>query len=184
MLRSPRRPSHVLVVLAALAAPLLIAGCGSDKSVSERLAEKATEKAIESGGGKDVDIDVDGDEVKIKSKDGDATFSNSTKLPEGWPDDIAMPDGTKLASATRINADGETMLNASGVVKGADAQQVADHFAAQFEGWKSVTNTNMGSGKDQVRGAVFQRGEDTANVAVTTTSGTDGASFTVGLQLK
>lgn len=125
-----------------------------------------------------------GGEIEITTKDGDSAFASAAKLPEGWPAQIALPAGATITSGTRITGDDKTMMNVAGTVQGAGVQQVMDHLTAQFAGWKPVNTTNMGSGENQVRGEVFERGEDTANVSVTATSGTGSAKFNIGLQLK
>jgi hypothetical protein len=173
-----RRNNLVLVVLVALAAPLLLAGCG------ESLSEKITEKAIEKAGGEDVDIDVDGEEVKIKTKDGDASFSSTTELPKDWPDDIELPKGAKIAAASRIKADGGVLLTVAGIVKDGDVVDVVDHFADQFDGWKEVGSTDIGSDGDEIRNLVYSKGDSTATVTVSLTDGESDVNFAVALQLK
>lgn len=79
---------RIRLIKAAVAATVLaftvtLTGCSSD-TLTEKTVEKAT--------GDKVDIDSKDGEFSVKTEDGE--FSTSQKLPEGFPKDIPLIDGT------------------------------------------------------------------------------------------
>lgn len=94
------------VLCAAIVACLVgTTGCGK---IREKIAQKAVEKAIETGSGGSVNIDDD--KVTFGAdKDRALTVGRAAKLPDGWPSDVpsypgativaAVSDGTKARTA-------------------------------------------------------------------------------------
>jgi hypothetical protein len=162
-----------LVLLVAL--PLL-AGCGDSETVGERIAEEVAEQA----GGEDVDIDVDGDDVTIESKDGDASFSTSGELPEGWPDDLALPDGAEIVGSTGVSADGGRQLSVNGTVA-ASPDEVFEHFEGELDGWEQSAKSDIGTGDDELINASWERDGETVTLTTTRAGGADEATFVVGV---
>ncbi len=81
---------------------LLATACGA---AAEKLAETATEKALEAQGGGDVDIDVSDDgsvNISVEGEDGSSlNIGSDIPLPDGLT--IPVPDG---GSATQTGSDG------------------------------------------------------------------------------
>jgi hypothetical protein len=92
------------LLAAGMAASLVFVG-----SACGKVAEKATEKAIESQSGGDVDLDTDSGAVKYTDGDGNSTNvdvnGSGADLPEDWPADLAPPDAVRLTIAN-TQADG------------------------------------------------------------------------------
>lgn len=102
-------------------------GCGA---ITDKATEKATEKVIEeSSNCEDVDIDTgggfsgncDGESIDV-DVDGDA------ELPEGWPAELAPPEGAKIVFATNTSG---TLSVTAGLDGEVDA--VTDGIATQLE---------------------------------------------------
>lgn len=86
MLKTRRLVGLVVVLVCALA----LVGCQS-------IAEKATQKVIEDTTG--VKVEDGGDSVTLTGKDGTSiTSSESGELPEGFPEDAPVYEGTIITS--------------------------------------------------------------------------------------
>jgi hypothetical protein len=98
----PLRPA-ILALIAGTA--VLTAGCGA---AADKVAEQATEQAIESQTGGDVDIDTSGDgSVEIETEDGSMSFGTG-EVPADWPEDVPLPNDLEvLSGSTTQAADGE-----------------------------------------------------------------------------
>lgn len=170
-----RRP---LVALALLPALLLFGGCGE---ASDKAAETAAEKAIESQSGGDVDVDVDNGEVKVETEDGtyesdgdgnvrieteDGTFTGGSGLPDDWPEDIPMPDGVEVVYGSSSPEGATVTVTGSGSV---------DELMADFEDalsdWTAEDETTMETGGDTFRSARFVDGEREVSVSVSNSGG-------------
>ena len=187
-----------LVAAASLTAALLLSGCGA---VAEKATEKATEKALESGGDGKVDIDTkngtvkvetkdgtftsDENGAKVESKDGDSTFSagDTTTLPEGWPDELAPPDGTKLLSSSTIAQDGKDVMAVLGEVDGS-VKDVYTDIKNQLEGAGfELSNDTFGTAGSGSYGAISGK-NDTFEATATISSGSGSdAKTTVSMSL-
>ena len=95
-----------LAAVAAILAPLGLAGCGLSQTSGEKVAEKYMEKALESAGGGDVDVDAASGKVTIKSEDGQAEFSGGegVKLPDVFPDNLVLADDAKIIMASKVGS--------------------------------------------------------------------------------
>lgn len=78
-------------VVAAVAA-LTLAGCGAGEKAAQEAGDKLVEKALESEG-EDVDVDSSDGNVKVETEDGTATYGDNVDLPDGFPDDVPLPQG-------------------------------------------------------------------------------------------
>ena len=170
-----RRRHLVPVILLALAAGLF-AGCGNDDAAAERTAEEI----LEAGSGEDVDVDVDGEDVTIEGKDGSSSFSTSDELPEGWPDDIAMPDGAKLQGSSAIAAGEGRNLTTSGTVD-LSVRDVVTHFEGEFEEWKTEGTADIGTGDDAVSNRSWSRDGDQATLTATRSGDSGDVTFVVAI---
>ncbi len=153
-----RRVSSLVVLLVACL--LALGSCG-------KATEKLTEKAIEeSAGGGDVDIDDDGsfsfendegsfsvDEdgnVKIEGEDGEFSIDGSSgELPDGFPDDVPVPDGLDIITGSKTSDGEQTIYAVFGNVAGDPDEVFADIIAAfEDDGYdtegKSETNSDQG----------------------------------------
>ncbi len=149
--------------LGACALALTSIGCGK---AADKIAEKATEKAAEQAVGGDVDIDTDGEgNVSISTPDGNFSTSSSQELPDDFPSDVPIVDGT-MTTVSRTEADGNLLFMVT-VTTDAGGQETLDALAADLaaEGWTetvkygSMTNGSFGGQLG------FEKGE--RNVVVT-----------------
>lgn len=108
-----------LVVL--LGGSLLLPGCSG-----ENLAEGVAERAAEAAGGGEVDIDVGEGTARVEGEDG--TFEFGGELPEGFPDDVPVPDDYTVISSM----EGESERGSGFNVMLATNQPAAE-LAAEFE---------------------------------------------------
>ena len=109
------RPARTLASVSIAVSLLAAAGCGK---AAEKVAEKATEEAIENQTGGQVDLDVDGEGgVSIETEDG--SISSSAKVPEGWPDDVPVPDDLQIMMGGTQDTPQALVLTDSGNVAGA-----------------------------------------------------------------
>ncbi len=127
---------YVLVALVVVGG--LVGGC-------QKVAEKAAEEAVESATGAKVDVD----EGKMTVQDeGQSTTVDveGAELPEGWPSDAPVYDGTITASV--VNSQGDAVAY-SIVVETEDAH---DDVVAWFErelkdeGWNVEATMRTGTG--------------------------------------
>lgn len=170
-----RRTRSTLVSLAAAGA--LLAACGGD-SVSENLAEKALEQA----GGGDVDINSEDGSFSVENEDGsfsvdeegnldietdDGSFSSSGDLPEGFPDDVPLPDGFELQQGSKSTDGDQTIYTVFGTVDGDPADVFAD-IVAQYEdaGYDVQNKTETNSNDDFMGGAGFVNDDHTVSMSV------------------
>jgi hypothetical protein len=104
-------------------------GC-KGKSLSEKIAEKAIEKA---SGGK-AKVDAGDGTLKIKTKDGEVEFGSASKWPSEIPGDVPKFEAGKFESATRMNVEEGTSWIMG--IKDVDADAVAGYVQAlKDSGW-------------------------------------------------
>jgi hypothetical protein len=183
------RPLHLLAAGAAASA-LLLAGCGS---ASETIAEKATEQAIESQGGGDVDINTDGDgSVSIETEDGsfssdgegnvnieteDGSMSSSGDVPDAWPDDVPIPDGTEVQMGSDFDSADGRLVSVTGITT-ASPDEVLDLYKDALSDWEisgEVTSTSNGSSTTSA-----QFDTDGRRFTFFATDSTDGTTVNLG----
>ena len=82
--------------------PLMVFAVSCQKS-QEKVAEKATEKAIEHETGEKAEVKYGENKVTVKTKEGKFELSEkgSVKLPEGFPDDIYVYPGARVAMSMK-----------------------------------------------------------------------------------
>ncbi len=125
-------------LLLALLVPLL--AC---QTARRKLTEKVVEKAVENAGAEDVDIDSKSGKVTIKDKKGNvSTFGNNTKLPEGWPAELANYPGSTLHASFMSKAGG-TISGSIKMQTAASASDVFSHYKSKLPGFEQVTETNI-----------------------------------------
>lgn len=144
----------------------LLALVGTACGGSDKAAEKIAEEIVESSaGGKDVDVDIDGDKVTVNSKDGKGSFSASGELPDGWPDELALPKGAKIVASGTSTVAGANLQTVSAKVKGSPSE-VMKHFEAALKKWKSEGSSNFNQGDSSFATGIWEKGEDKVTVNV------------------
>lgn len=121
-----RKTSLVAIGIGAL----LAAACGN---VSENIAERITEEALEAEGGGDVDIDFDSDgsfEVNVESDDGSFTIGGG-EIPSELT--VPIPSGGEVQSS--FVAEGDVAVSV------AWPASEYDSLVAFYEDWTSSQST-------------------------------------------
>lgn len=142
------------IAAAALLAGVL-AGCGG-KSAEDRMAEAAASAML----GTDVEIDDDGETVTLGSGDKAMKISggDSAQLPEGFPDDVFLPEDYKVDSTLASGDFTMVSLRAPG-----DVAALADKARAgmQSAGWEQT----MMAGDETSRIYAFRHEQTVASLS-------------------
>lgn len=84
------------------AALLTFTACGGGDATDE-----AVEAGIEEALGSNADVEIDGDgAVKIETDEGSYSAGGSAEIPDDFPSDVPLPDGSARLQATYADADG------------------------------------------------------------------------------
>lgn len=113
---------------------MLIAATGCGKA-SEKIAEKATEKAIEAGAGGDADVDIKDGGYTVETDEGSASFGAG--MPSGWPDDVPLPDDFAPTGGANISSGADTMITATGT-SGESIDDLLAFYDAELTGWEQA----------------------------------------------
>lgn len=158
MHRTVRPVAAVLAGVALLGA----AGCGQ---AAEKVAEKATEEAIESqaGDGAKVDIGQDGT-FEIETEEG--SYSAGTgEVPEGWPDDVPLPDGLEIVTGSNLGNDAERITSVIGTTdESPDA--VAAFYEEALSDWEEASSMDSNADGASFRSVSYTSGERTLQLTI------------------
>lgn len=155
---------------AAVLALGLVAGVGCGK-----VAEKATERAVERVDGVD-DVDISEDGVRIETEDGVVDFSGDGTLPDGWPDDVPVPDDITVNFSGSTGSGSDRSFTVMGTT-GLSAAEVLDLYKDRLSGWDvEGESTFSGSGATSAS-ATFLDGD--RSVVVGASEAGDGTSVTI-----
>lgn len=154
-----------------------VSACGK---VSDKAAEKLTEKAIEQSAGGDVDINSEDGSVKVKTEDG--SYSYGEGVPEDWPDDVPLPDEFKVTGGASVDSpEGGTSLTVTGTTS-KSVTEVVDFYKDKLSGWEKTGEMNSNDGGSQFGSSVFSK--DDRQLSVMATSGGESTdvvlSYTTG----
>lgn len=175
---STSRTRRFRFLAAAVSVPLVAAaaGCSAEK-LADRASEKAAEKIIESAGGEDVDIDIDDDsgEATFRSADGSMFSVGGGELPDGWPDEVPLPDGFTLEGSFSGSDGDKSTFNVTGSLTGDAAEEfnrIADAFTGA--GWTEENRSTSNSGGSTMASATYSNSTWTVSLLVTGEDGEDG----------
>lgn len=178
-----------------VATSILIGTAFLSLTACDKMAEKATEvaieKALESETGANVDIDTDNDgKITITTEDGTITTDNedeqltfkdadgnvmlaageSVKIPDYFPKDVPLPTNFKPNSTMKLEENNYMLM---GEVKGSvDSVQTELKQKLAAAGWKDGDSLNsadmvmMGMEKDKRQLAYTIQADDTGQVSV------------------
>lgn len=148
----------VVCLLAIVAVPM--SGC-------QRVAEEATEKAVERATG--VDIEKEGDKVTVTGEQGEqvSVTGEATELPEGFPDDVPVFEDAKIMSSASMTDGGKTtfIVTFETAAAVADVQKFYEDALAEKK-W-TITNKVSGSSEGKDTAMVTFKKADTAEGVVT-----------------
>lgn len=165
----PRRVLSIVLAVVLVMSLIGIAGCAE-------LAESAAEKAVKGATG--MDVDTDEGEVTFEGDDGSSTTidTENATLPDGWPDDAPVYDGTIESSWETSNDKGTSFSVALSTTD--PVQDVVEWYTGELEseGWKIVSTY-----KDDSSGMVSAEKDDlTFYMAAGAGSDTTDISVMVG----
>lgn len=134
----------------------LVVGTTSCSKVTEKVSEKAAEKAVEHSSGGDADVDLSDDQVKIKTGDGSAVYGS--KMPEGWPKDIPLPDNFKVSGGANVDQGGQLMITAAGTTD-MSGEKLAEFYKDKLSDWDKEADATYGTGEDAVVSLSLTKGD-------------------------
>lgn len=159
-----------IAVATLLPMAFVAAACSSaSEKIGEKAAEKAAENALEQEGGGNVDIDTKDGSVKIETKDGtfesdgdgnfkaegkDGTITGGTSMPDGWPEDVPLPDGVEVTYGSSTPQGMSVTFSSSD-----SAEDVFEAVKAILDGWKVEDETSMNTPDTKMRSAQFKDGK-------------------------
>lgn len=148
----------VLLGVILLAAVLVLSGC---KSASE----KAAEKAIEGATNGQADVDISTNTVTVNYNGGSYQAGGNVSLPDGFPSDVYIIDGTMTAAMTTNQSNGYTVsIDTSKTVN-----EVKTKYESELrdDGWTISSSTTF---QDSM-GIFASKGNRYCNVGASLTSG-------------
>lgn len=160
----------VATVVAVVAVSLT--GCGF---IAQKASEKVTEKAIEGATGNKVDINKDG--VTVEGKDGGtATIGEDVKVPDDFPAEVPVYDGTVKAAFT-----GDKSWTVS--IETADKpQDILDFYQKKLDEGGFAKVSSMTTGDGGLYSA--KKGNRTVQVVATTGSGNESGKTQISLAVQ
>jgi len=176
MLRVRLSLRHIALV-GALGALTTGAACSSEDladRVAEGIAERATDEDV------DFDIDSESGEVNVSTPDGDFTLG-SDELPEGFPDEVPLPEGLTVITSMRLGEGDTTAFTVVGQVD-RPAASVADEMTGAFDadGWEETMLTTSSFGDTDSTTAAYTKGQWMVSLSVTgDADGETGVNLTV-----
>jgi hypothetical protein len=146
-----------IIISAALLLVVTLSGCG--KKIAEKSAEQAAEKALETASGGKADVDVSKDSVSIKTNEGSYQAGTSVSLPDGFPKDVYVIDGT-ITTAMNLYQ-GSYTIN---IQTNYSVNEAYTKYENQFKGsgWTISLNYSDANGKS----LMAQKGNLTVTVAI------------------
>lgn len=153
---------------------VLVVGTTSCSKVTEKVSEKAAEKAIEGSTDGDADVDLSDDEVKIKTGDGSAVYGS--KMPDGWPKDIPLPDNFEVTGGANIDQGGQVMITVVGTTK-MSSEDVTAFYKDKMSGWEKESDAVYGNGDDAVASLSLTNGDRRLIVSANTNDAGSEVSF-------
>ena len=122
---------------------LVFVGCG------EKLAEKATEEALEGVTG--TDIDVDEGRVTIEDTNGNVySQTTSAEIPDDWPSDAPYYDGDLAASSSLVMGDEESYVLT--ITTKDEEEKIFDYYREELvnEGWTITSDARSSLGTESI----------------------------------
>lgn len=92
------------------AAALVAASLTATLTGCQQAAEKAAEEAVKQGTGID-DVDINDDGITVEGTEGTLSIDGGDELPEGWPSQIALPDGGTITGSMLVDQGGSQGWN-------------------------------------------------------------------------
>jgi hypothetical protein len=131
------------LLVAGLAAAGLVAGCGAGDKASEAISEAIAEAGL----GEGADVNLEDGSVTIETPEGKVSYGEGQSLPEGFPEDVPMADGTVIIGGGRTDVTDGVSFTVDARVDADPAEVFADLVAAyEAEGWTTLSETTATDG--------------------------------------
>ncbi len=106
--------------------------------------EKVAETVIESQTNQDVDIDVDNDQVSINTDSTSLQLGESVELPDNFPSDVHVTDGTVTAAVATNENDGFSVQ----ITSDQSVSDVKDEYQSALtdDGWDINLSMDINGG--------------------------------------
>jgi len=127
----------IVISVMAILVLISVSGCAN---IGAKIAEKAIEKAA--GGNVDLNLSEGGATVKDE-KGGQTQIGENTKLPDGWPSELAVYPDVKLSMSTKTK-NGDTNKNEFsilGEITNGSIKDVYNWYKDKYSsGWEVTTD--------------------------------------------
>ncbi len=149
--------------LLVLAGGLLLTGAACGKKVAEKAAEQAVERASNGN----VNIDINKNSVKVNINGGSTVgeVGDSVKVPDGFPSDVYVIDGTVKTAIAKTDTKGYT-LSINTNLTPAEAKSRYDAKLKE-QGWTIVMTLDSGDGAT----ISASKGQRNVSVIISTSDG-------------
>ena len=127
----------ILLVGVIILLAVTVSGC-------KNAAEKTAETAIESSTGGAVDVDIDNDSMKINTNGGSLEVGEGVSLPDGFPSDVYVIDGTIISAMTLAEGESYSVSIRTSQTTAAVKEEYENEF--KDEGWEITMDLAMGGG--------------------------------------
>lgn len=159
------------IFIGALALPLLGASCFNlQASVTDKLAEQATEKILEGATGTK-DVEINGDEVSIVGDDGQTINIGSSQLPEDFPKAVPLYSGATVEASFSTGSGEEGVWTVT--FSSTDPVTTVNNFfkdALAEDGWETTYSYSL----DESYGYTAERAD--LSVTVTVSAGDENGT--------
>jgi len=113
-----------------------VSGCfNMGQKVSEKIAEGAIEKAIESEGG-EAEVDIGEEGVNIKTEEGEVTIGEGAELPDDFPNVVPVYPDMKISSSWKSTQDEKETFSFSAMTSD-PGSTVFDWYKSQMADWEN-----------------------------------------------
>jgi hypothetical protein len=170
-----------LVALAALLLSTATGCCPLLNEASDEASERVTEEIIEGATGGEVDIEEDGGSVTIETEEGAVTIEGGegSDLPEDWPSDMPVYDGTITGSSSFSTPEGMSMTVTIETSDSADDVLAFYNAELQSEGWTEDFSADTSEGGERAVSLVVSKDDRNGTVAISEEGGTTFVGVTV-----
>jgi len=110
----------------------------------KKAEEKAAETVLESATGGQADVDIDNDSMKINTNGGSLEVGEGVSLPDGFPSDVYVIDGTIISAMTLAEGESYSVSIRTSQTTAAVKEEYENEF--RDEGWEITMDLAMGGG--------------------------------------
>lgn len=153
-----------LIIAACLLLVVVLSGC-------KKAAEVAAEKGIESATGGQADVDIDDNSVTINTNAGSFAAGGNVSLPDDFPADVHVADGTITAATTNTETSGYSVS----IQTNESVTSLKDEYESELkkDGWDVTMSLTIQDG------ATLGAEKDNRTTSVSISKGSDGQTTVI-----